>query len=89
MLQHLTGSSANISFPEMTIPCVVQLKAFVKTCKVANYSKKMRQLLAKVEENSKFITEKRRAVTFKVWRRVTMSALNNVSIQICFVDGGH
>lgn len=41
-----------------------QIKQFLKTCTVSNYTKKFRQLLEKIEENSKFIEKERAKVTF-------------------------
>lgn len=49
----------------------LQIKQFLKSCSVANYTKKMRQLLEKIEENSKFIENERAKVTF---------ALNNTKM---------
>lgn len=42
----------------------MQLKAFLKKCNVANYSRKMKQLLDKIEENRKFIEKERSKATF-------------------------
>ena len=58
--------SHKIAYPELIVPCVMQLKAFLKKSKVANYSKKMKQLVEKLEENSRFICQRRKAVTFGV-----------------------
>lgn len=47
------------------ILCItLQIKQFLKSCSVANYTKKMRQLLEKIEENSRFIERERAKVTF-------------------------
>jgi nucleolar complex protein 2 len=42
----------------------LQLKQFLKTCSVTNFTKKMRQLLEKIEENSRFIERERAKVSF-------------------------
>ena len=66
LLESLTSLSHKISFPEVAIPALAQIKAFMKKCKVANYSKKMKTILDKIQENSKFIQDKRTKVTFGV-----------------------
>lgn len=38
----------------------------MKSCSVANYTKKLRQLLEKIEENSRFIEHERAKVTFNL-----------------------
>ena len=42
------------------------MRAFLKKCKIANYSKKMKHLLEKIEENVKFIETERKTVNFLV-----------------------
>lgn len=37
-----------------------QIKDFLKKCKVANFCKQIKQILDKVEETSKFITDRRK-----------------------------
>jgi nucleolar complex protein 2 len=49
VLDYLATQSHKIAFPELTVPAIMQLKAFLKKNKVANYSKKVKQLVDKIE----------------------------------------
>ncbi|XP_054016608.1 nucleolar complex protein 2 homolog [Hylaeus anthracinus] len=59
ILANAAKDSHTVYFPDLYIPCIIQLKAFIKKCHVANYCRKMKQLLDKIEENRKYIETER------------------------------
>ncbi|XP_043527614.1 nucleolar complex protein 2 homolog isoform X2 [Frieseomelitta varia] len=59
ILENAAKDSHTVYFPDLYIPCIIQLKAFLKRCHIANYCRKMKQLLDKIEGNRTFIETER------------------------------
>ncbi|KAK4303489.1 hypothetical protein Pmani_024498 [Petrolisthes manimaculis] len=67
LIDYLSVESSSISFPELVVPAVLQLKVFIKNQKNSpEHTIKMKQLLDKIKENSAFIESKRRDVSFGI-----------------------
>lgn len=60
LMNYLHVYSHTIAFPELVLPLTIQVRKFVKACKVANYTKQLKQIVDKVEETAKVMTERRR-----------------------------
>ncbi|XP_030745334.1 nucleolar complex protein 2 homolog [Sitophilus oryzae] len=66
LLEYLSIISHSISFPDLSLICMLQIKQFLKKCKTANYTRKMKQVLEKIEQNSQFIETERSKLTLQL-----------------------
>jgi nucleolar complex protein 2 len=60
MFEYLNVHSHSVGFPELALHAVLQLRKFVKSCKVPAYTRKMKELLSKITETSTAINDRRR-----------------------------
>ncbi|GFO38924.1 nucleolar complex protein 2 homolog [Plakobranchus ocellatus] len=60
LLESFNNQAHSIGFPELIIPSVIQLKDFLKKCKIANYCKQIKQIVDKIMEQSKVIVDLRK-----------------------------
>lgn len=63
-LEYLAHEACSLAFPDLVVPAVVMLKQYLKTCKNSNYTRKLKQILDKIIDNSKFIEQERRKINF-------------------------
>nr|CAI5851950.1 unnamed protein product [Callosobruchus analis] len=66
LLEYLASQSHKISFPDISLICIVQIKKFMKQCKNPNYTRKFKQLLDKVQQSSQHIEKARASLTIKL-----------------------
>ncbi|XP_030565549.1 nucleolar complex protein 2 homolog [Drosophila novamexicana] len=66
LLEYLAHESATLAFSDLVVPVVMAIKAYLKECRNANYVRKLKQLLEKIQESSRFIEQQRSksSVTF-------------------------
>ncbi|XP_037960444.1 nucleolar complex protein 2 homolog [Teleopsis dalmanni] len=74
LLEYCAYESASLAFSDLVVPSVVHLKAYIKDCRNANYSRKLKQLLDKIQENQRFIDQERRKINFSLKDLVQVQA---------------
>lgn len=63
-LDYMAHESFTLSYPDLAVPAIINLKQYLKRCKNSNYSRKLKQLIDKMEENSRVVEKERERITF-------------------------
>ncbi|KAF9410996.1 Nucleolar Complex 2 protein [Podila epigama] len=64
MTEYFSLFSTSISFPELVIPAIVQLKRFIKKSSLVKLTKQFAGLVEKLEQNSRFVEQERAKADF-------------------------
>lgn len=65
-LEYLAAESYSLTFPDLVVPTIILLKQYIKTCRVASTSRKLKQLLDLIQDNFRVIEEERKKITFSL-----------------------
>lgn len=65
-LEYLSHESNSIAYCELVTSTISNIKAYLKTCRSANHSRKLKQLVEKIQDNYKFIEERRLKMTHEL-----------------------
>lgn len=65
--------SKSVAFPELSIPVVITLRRFTKRSNNVKFNKQLLRLVERLEENSKFIQQKRNKIEFSPKNRAQVS----------------
>lgn len=74
LLEYLASESHTISFPDTVVATIIQLKKFIKECKSPSLSRKLKQVLDKIEENARVVEKERHKVSFSLNDRKAIDA---------------
>lgn len=68
LLEYLAHESTSLAFSDLVVPTVMAIKTYLKECRNANYARKLKQLLEKIQESARFIEQQRgkSSVTFDI-----------------------
>ncbi|XP_008555720.1 nucleolar complex protein 2 homolog [Microplitis demolitor] len=66
ILENAANDSHTVYFPDLYVPCIIQLKSFLKKCKVGNFCRKIKQLADKIQENRQFVEGERNKVVLNL-----------------------
>lgn len=68
ILEYMAQESHTISYPDLAVPAIIQLKHYLKHGKNinANYRSKLKLLVDKMVENSKYVASEREKFTFEL-----------------------
>ncbi|XP_050311037.1 nucleolar complex protein 2 homolog [Anthonomus grandis grandis] len=66
LLEYLAHMSHTISFPDLSLVCIIQIKRFLKKCKLSNHTRKLKQALEKIEQNALYIETERSKLTLNL-----------------------
>lgn len=74
LIEYTTAESYRLSFPDVVVPAIVQLRSFLKTCKVSKYTQKLKQALNKIEETAKVVEAERQKVVINLAAKKAVEA---------------
>jgi len=80
LLETLNVYAKHISFPELSLTAILQLKDFHKKCKVANYTRQMKTILDKIIETNKFIELRRRGASLDLSDKTGIAAWETLMV---------
>lgn len=62
-LQIMAQESSSVAFPDLAVMPLMVLKSYIKQSKNANFNRKLKQLVDKIQENVHFIEQERKTLT--------------------------
>lgn len=63
-LDYMAHESFTLSYPDLVVPSIINLKQYVKRCRNSNHSRKLKQLIDKLDENYKLVETEREKISF-------------------------